>query len=112
VNRLQKEHWLRNILVRTPFSIFITIAFLLLILTGIWSTDKGSISRQQHSLQDAISRDLVQCYALEGTYPPSISYLEEHYGLTYNKDLFFVDYQTYGSNLMPSVTIICTRGDM
>jgi hypothetical protein len=32
--------------------------------------------------------------------------LKENYGLTYDEDLFFVDYQTIGSNILPDVTII------
>ena len=52
------------------------------------------------------SISIVNCYCVEGTYPPSLSYLTEHYGLTYDKDLFFVDYQAIGSNIFPDVTVI------
>ena len=41
---------------------------------------------------------------------PSLSYMEEHYGLTYNEELFFVDYQPIGSNIFPNATII-RKGD-
>ena len=44
--------------------------------------------------------------ALEGTYPPDINYLTDHYGLTYNSDYYYIDYQYIGSNLRPDVTII------
>ena len=47
---------------------------------------------------------------MEGSYPESLQYLKEHYGLTYDDDKFFVDYQTLGSNIMPDVTIIDRRG--
>jgi hypothetical protein len=43
---------------------------------------------------------------VEGKYPESLDYLKEHYGLTYNEDLFFVDYRVSGSNILPDVTII------
>ena len=33
-------------------------------------------------------------------------YIEENYGLTYDKDLFFVDYHPIGSNMRPDVTIL------
>ena len=39
-----------------------------------------------------------------------LSYMEEHYGLTYDKDLFFVDYQPIGSNIRPDVTVISRKG--
>lgn len=70
------------------------------------ATGKSSISKQQDSLESALSRDIVQCYAIEGRYPPSIEYLEQHYGLTYDKETFFVDYIPVASNLYPDVTVI------
>ena len=57
-------------------------------------------------LENALDRSITQCYALEGSYPPSLSYLVENYGLTYNSEQFFIDYQYIGSNLRPDVTII------
>ena len=57
-------------------------------------------------LEKAVNRSITQCYALEGTYPPDMEYLTAHYGLTYDEDLFFVDYQTVGANIYPDVTII------
>lgn len=43
---------------------------------------------------------------LRGTYPPDINYLTDHYGLTYDSDYYYIDYQYIGSNLRPDVTII------
>lgn len=57
-------------------------------------------------LENALDRSITQCYALEGSYPPSLNYLVENYGLTYNSEHFFIDYQYIGSNLRPDVTII------
>ena len=79
---------------------------LVLFWVMIHSVDQSTLDRQQDSLQNAIDRDIIHCYAVEGFYPPSLSYMEEHYGLTYDKDLFFVDYQPVGSNMRPEVTII------
>lgn len=75
-------------------------------LYGLSSLSESTISRQQESLETALNRDIIHCYAVEGFYPPSLSYIEEHYGLVYDKDLFFVDYQPVGSNLHPDVTIL------
>ena len=85
---------------------------LLLILVLMFFTvfaDSFSRSNLEHEktiLQNALHRSITQCYALEGTYPYTLSYLEEHYGLTYNKEHFFIDYQYIGGNLRPDVTII------
>ena len=57
-------------------------------------------------LENALDRSITQCYALEGSYPPSLSYLVENYGLTYNSEQYFIDYQYIGSNLRPDTMII------
>ncbi len=82
---------------------------LLLCMIGLFSLQKSTVSKQQESLETALSRNITHCYAVEGFYPPSLSYLEEHYGLTYDKELFFVDYQPIGSNMRPNVTIILRK---
>lgn len=66
--------------------------------------------RQLESLENAIQQSIVYCYTLEGSYPESLEYMKEHYGLTYNEELFFVDYRLQGANILPDVTII-QRGE-
>ena len=82
---------------------------LILYIQGLSSIDESTISRQQESLETAINRDIIHCYAVEGFYPPSLAYIEFHYGLTYDKELFFVDYRPIGSNLRPNVSILLKK---
>ncbi len=93
------------------FRILLVIAFILIFWFGIDRISRGNIARQKQSLYDAIARDIVQCYSLEGIYPPSLKYLEEHYGLVYDNDLFFIDYRPIASNIYPDVTILCLDYD-
>ena len=90
-------------------AIFVTIA--VLFFFAVDATGKSSISKQQESLESALARDIVQCYAIEGRYPPNIDYLEQHYGLTYDKTTFFVEYMPIASNLYPDVTVIKIRNN-
>lgn len=96
----------------SSFSLSLLLFFLLLLLfwQGISYVGRSTTQKQEESLRTALERSVSQCYALEGIYPPSLSYLEEHYGLTYDKELFFVDYQAIGSNLLPDITIIRKQG--
>lgn len=75
-------------------------------LMGIQSISDTTLEKQQESLETALSRSIAQCYAVEGIYPPNITYLEEHYGLVYDEELFFIDYQPIGSNIAPEVTVL------
>lgn len=91
----------------TPYA---PVLILVIVLLGFSifanSMTDSNVSREKEILQNAIDRSITQCYALEGVYPDNLEYLEEEYGLTYNKDHFFVDYQYIGSNLRPDITII------
>ena len=89
------------------------LAFLVLFvlfLQGIGSVSESTLTKQQESLETALGRSISQCYAVEGCYPPSLEYLEQHYGLLYDKNCFVVDYEYYGSNLLPEVTVIGRTG--
>ncbi len=68
--------------------------------------DTSTKDRQEQALRSAMERDIVHCYALEGFYPPSLDYIVEHYGLSYDEDIFLVDYQPIGDNIYPDYTIM------
>ena len=91
----------------TSFHIGIALfaAILVLFLYGISYVSSSTGDRQEASLINAMERNIVHCYALEGFYPPSLNYIEEHYGLTYDETMFIVDYQPIGTNIYPDFTI-------
>lgn len=88
------------------FSILLLVGFLYFFMQGIHSVDNTTLQEQTNSLEKAIRRSVVQCYVVEGTYPPSLDYLKEHYGVAYDSSQYYVDYTSIGSNLMPDITII------
>ncbi len=88
------------------FSIVVFTAIAVLFYYAVDASGKNTIARQQESLENALSRDIVQCYSIEGRYPPDLEYLEDNYGLIYDKTMFFVDYRPIASNLYPDVTVI------
>lgn len=94
----------RTVLWALPLAAFLIL--LILFLGGIRSVSDTTLAKQQESLETALNRSIAQCYALEGAYPPSLEYLTDHYGLTYDDSRFLVDYEYYGSNLMPDVTVL------
>lgn len=57
-------------------------------------------------LEQSIRRGAVQCYALEGAYPENLAYLEERYGVSYDRKRYYVDYTYLASNLMPDITVL------
>ena len=58
------------------------------------------------AIRDAIRRSALQCYVVEGVYPPDLAYLQDHYGLQVNTDNYYVVYEAFASNLPPDITVI------
>ena len=67
------------------------------------SIRQSNAAEQMAILEKAVNRSITQCYALAGTYPPDMEYLTAHYGLTYDHDQYFIDYQYIGANLRPDI---------
>ena len=57
------------------------------------------------AIRTAIQRSALQCYVVEGVYPPNLSYLEENYGLQINTSDYNVTYEAFASNLPPTVRV-------
>ena len=63
-------------------------------------------AREEEPLRKAVARASVQCYAIEGRYPPIVEYLEENYAVQINRKKYNVFYDGFASNVMPEITII------
>lgn len=57
------------------------------------------------AIRAAVQRSALQCYAVEGAYPPDLQYLEDNYGLQVNRQDFYVTYEAFASNLPPTVRV-------
>ena len=73
----------RKLIYLLPILAFVIL--FVLFLRGIGSVGESTLSKQQESL-------------------------EQHYGLLYDEDSFFIDYEYYGSNLLPEVTVLRRTG--
>ena len=57
------------------------------------------------AIREAIRRSALQCYVVEGVYPPNLQYLQDNYGLEVNTEDFYVTYDAFASNLPPTVLV-------
>lgn len=96
------DHFWKGMLI--PVLIFTCLFIFLAAGTGRISSASKSESRQ--ILEDAVVRAIVQCYAIEGMYPPDIAYLEANYGLAFDHDRFIVHYEVFAANILPDITVI------
>lgn len=99
--------YIRNIII----SLVVFLVIFLLFWMELTSIQKRVNEEGIQTLQTAVTRSVTRCYAEEGSYPESLDYLKEHYGLHYDESKYFVDYQPIGSNIMPDITIMRKGGN-
>ena len=78
------------------------IAFSAAVVNGI---SHGQNMERVSFLSEAVRKAAVQCYAIEGYYPPDIGYLEENYSLLVDRKKYFVYYEAFASNIMPRIDV-------
>ena len=82
------------------------LAAALIFLSALSNLGDGQRSEGRAQLEEAVRRCAVACYAAEGIYPPSLEYLEEHYGVQIDRRHFVVRYTAIAENLMPDITVL------
>lgn len=85
-------------------ALILFIGLFFLVAVQNLDSDQGAEAKLQ--LEDALRRTAVACYASEGVYPPSVEYMEEHYGIQIDEKRYVVHYQVFASNIMPEITIL------
>ncbi len=87
----------------------ILVVVLYFVLTAVGRVDRGQQQESEKRLQDTIKKAVVNCYAIEGTYPATLEYVEEHYGLMVDRERYDVFYEIFADNIMPEITVIPKR---
>lgn len=106
MNRFSQKSLKKRILESVNFSVVFFVVIIAVFIMGITVISNRNARDEKDILVNAINKDIVHCYAIEGYYPPNLEYIVEHYGLTYDSDKYIVDYEPIGNNIMPSVTIV------
>ncbi|HBC31287.1 MAG TPA: hypothetical protein DC024_08610 [Clostridiales bacterium] len=92
-------------------SVIIIIMLIVYMYVAVDNAKRKSDEENYKILSDAIIRSAVQCYAIEGFYPPDIEYLENNYGLLVDHNKYFVSYNVFASNIIPEVQIFLKNLD-
>ncbi len=78
----------------------------LLFFTALSNMRAGQSEEAKVQLEEALRRTAVSCYATEGVYPPTLEYMEEHYGIQIDRQRYTVHYEVFASNIMPDITVL------
>ena len=84
-------------------SFVLILSFMVLSLQAL---QQKTSENEKESLEKAMRRGIMECYALEGHYPSDLNDLIDHYHIIYNKDKYDIHYEIIASNILPNITII------
>ena len=85
------------------FALIIGVA----ISIGLFMFIQSALREQTaQSMRQAIVSSALECYAIEGAFPASIGYLQDHYGLAVNDRDYLITYECYADNVAPSVMVV------
>lgn len=96
-----KHGWLKDKLVSISILTGITIV---LVLGTFYISNMGNKQGLQLT-REAVNRAAIECYAVEGNYPPTVEYMEKNYGLTYDRTKYYIFYEVFASNIMPTIEV-------
>ncbi len=86
-------------------SLFMLFMLILVLIGGMENFGEDASEESLQLVEEAVQRAAIQCYAIEGSYPPDLHYLVRHYGLVLNEKAYFYHYEVLGSNLMPQIGV-------
>ena len=98
------KRFLKNLLM--PLAALAVVIFFAAALEGL---DRGQADKGLDQLETALRRGCVSCYATEGVYPPTLEYLQEHYGVQIDRRRYKVYYEVFAENLMPNITVLAVK---
>ena len=94
---------------KRPLTVFLSAAVFaaaaVIAAAGLMRTDRAQSGYMTRNVRSSIVRAAAACYAAEGSYPESLEYLEENYGVRINRQKYIVHYSFAGSNISPEVAV-------
>ncbi len=86
-------------------AILLFVLLVLLSFPTIGGVEASSREEQEKQLRQSIQQAAATCYAIEGRYPASLSYIEEHYGVVIDEERYQVYYEVFASNIAPNIQV-------
>ncbi|WP_290137623.1 hypothetical protein [uncultured Dubosiella sp.] len=66
---------------------------------------KTAYRQSTQTIQTALEQIIVDTYAREGRYPPSLESMIKEHGFTYDADTYMVVYDIFADNIRPRVQV-------
>ena len=86
-------------------SVFFVIIISAVLIAGIYYISNMGSEQGIKLTREAAIRTAVECYAIEGIYPPNVKYMEDNYNLSYDKTKYYIHYDAFASNIMATIEV-------
>ena len=86
-------------------SLLFVIIISAVLIAGIFYISNMGSEQGIKLTREAAIRTAVECYAIEGIYPPNVQYMEDNYNLSYDKTKYYIHYDAFASNIMPTIEV-------
>ena len=86
-------------------SVFFVIIISAVLIAGIYYISNMGSEQGIKLTREAAIRTAVECYAIAGIYPPNVKYMEDNYNLSYDKTKYYIHYDAFASNIMPTIEV-------
>lgn len=98
---------MKRVSMNTSFVALFFIAAALIII--VWQLNSYDISDKEmgtEQIEGIIRHYATACYALEGSYPSSLKYLQKNYGLILDEEQYAYYYDAFASNILPDIKVM------
>lgn len=102
---MKKKYLTPELLLRI-ITVLLLAAMFFVLFKAMVNLTAAQSSAGRDSLEAAIRRSVMTCYAEEGVYPPSLDYLLDNYGMYFNDSDYIVHYDIFAENIMPDITVL------
>ena len=97
-----------NIFIKLAKSIvplLFTLAIIAMINVGIMQAGEANEAEGVRILEEALMRVAVHSYAVNGYFPESLAYIEEHFAVYIDRSRFVVHYNIFAANMLPDIRV-------
>ena len=93
-------------LIKGAAVVVIVLMVLVFLVQGLSAVSDTTGALGLSAAQQALEHSVMQCYAIEGSYPPDVAYLKKNYALSINEDLYLIHYRPISANLLPEMRVL------
>ena len=86
-------------------SVFFVIIISAVLIASIYYISNMGNEQGIKLTREAVIRTAVECYAIEGIYPPNVKYMEDNYNFSYDDTKYYIHYDAFASNIMPTIEV-------